>query len=280
MIERSVPVTAVRTHRWSRGRVAALTAVTVATLVGVTAGTVAASGAQGATRTSAPAAAPAAAPDLDGDTVHLPAPRPLPADRLGDVLMARRTVRSYGRDPVGLGELSTVLAHGLADVRANRVLDRRDELEWLRSHGTAFDLFVVNYSIEGLAPGVHRYDIREHRLTLVRSGDLRGQMCSILVGMRGPESAAFTLVLAADFAQYQWRYRHERALRHLYMSVGRSGQRLLVAALGLGLGTLPTPATRDADTCALLGLDPVTSTPLYTLTMGPCRATPPGGRDD
>jgi SagB-type dehydrogenase family enzyme len=185
--------------------------------------------------------------------------------------MARRTTRAYAPSPVRIADLSNVIAHGLDDVRTNRLLAKQDELEWLRSHGTAFDLYVVAYRVDDLTPGAYRYDFIDHTLQLVRPGDLRSEMSAILVGMRAPETAAFTLILAADFAQYQWRYRHERALRHLYMSAGRSGQRLLVAAQAYGLGTLPTPATRDAATCDLLRLDPRVSTPLYTLTMGPLK---------
>jgi nitroreductase len=94
-------------------------------------------------------------------------------------------------------------------------------------------------------------------------------MARILLGMRAPETAAWTLVIVSDFAQYQWRYRHERALRHLYMATGRIAQRILVVGHTYGLGSLPTPAMHDLDCCDLLGIDAETHAPVYSLTMGP-----------
>ena len=204
-----------------------------------------------------------------GDPIDLPAASPLPAAALGDVLMARRTVRGYAPVPVGTRTLGDVLHHGLSDVRAIRELDLDDELNLLRSHGTPFEFYVANYRTEGLAPGIYHYDIRRHTLTPVNPGDHRPRMAKILLGMRAPETAAWTLVIVSDFAQYQWRYRHERALRHLYMATGRIAQRLLVVGHTYGLGSLPTPAMHDLDCCDLLGIDAEAHTPVYSLTMGP-----------
>jgi len=220
------------------------------------------------------------APDDGGVDVALPPAGALRADAdLGAVLLARRTTRAYARRPVDAATLSSILAHGLADTRGNHGT-KSDELAWLRSHGSCFGVYVVAYGVDGLHPGVYRYDVVTHSVRLVHAGDLRADMCSILVGMRAPETASFTLVLTADFEKYQWRYRHERALRHLYMSVGRVAQRLLIVAQAHGLGSLPTPATRDSDTCALLRLDPVRTTPLYTLTMGPLGSGTPEDTHD
>ncbi|WP_405151158.1 SagB/ThcOx family dehydrogenase [Sphaerisporangium sp. NBC_01403] len=215
----------------------------------------------------------------EGARVPLPAPPAPPADRtFGRLLMARRTVRGYTPDPVGIDKLSGVLHHGLDDIRALRELPKDDPLNWLRSHGSPFDFYVVNYAAEGLDPGIYHYSLDEHVLTAVAHGDHRADMVKVLVGMRGPETAAWTLVMVADFQQYQWRYRHERALRHIYMAAGRIAQRLILVGFGFGLGSLPTPATRDQDTCDLLRLDPVRQTPVYTLTMGPAHLS--GDKDD
>jgi SagB-type dehydrogenase family enzyme len=206
---------------------------------------------------------------ITGDSVGLPAASPLPDKPLGDVLMARRTVRGYAPVPVGAQILGDVLHHGLCDVRAIRDLNFDDELNLLRSHGTPFEFYVANYRTEGLTPGIYHYRLQSHTLTPVNLGDHRPRLARILLGMRAPETAAWTLVVVGDFAQYQWRYRHERALRHLYMAAGRIAQRLIVVGHTYGLGSLPTPAMHDLDCCDLLGVDPETHTPVYSLTMGP-----------
>jgi SagB-type dehydrogenase family enzyme len=210
-----------------------------------------------------------------GPETALPGPLPLPTHfSLGDILMARRSVRLYLQRPVSTEILSSLLHYGLDDVRAGRTREIRDPLDYLQSHGVVFDVYLVIFRMSGLAPGVYRYDIPRHVLIQQREGDFQEEMKSILVGMKAPETATMTLFLTADFPQYQWRYRHERALRHVYMASGRLAQRLLLVGHAFGLGTLPTPATRDSETCALLQLDPTRQAPIYTLTMGPCSIDP------
>jgi SagB-type dehydrogenase family enzyme len=136
----------------------------------------------------------------------------------------------------------------------------------------AFDFHLVVFSVAGLEPGIYRYRVAEHDLVHQSHDELRARMRSVLIGMKAPQTASWTLLVSADFAQYQWRYRHERALRHIYMASGRIAQRVLLVGHAYGLGTLPTPATRDFPTIELLQLDPTRQAPIYTLTMGRQRA--------
>jgi nitroreductase len=71
-----------------------------------------------------------------------------------------------------------------------------------------------------------------------------------------------------DVSQYQWRYRHERALRNLYIESGNLFQRVLVVATALRLSGLPTPAFSDETVAALLNLNSVRQFPVYSLTFG------------
>ena len=129
-------------------------------------------------------------------------------------------------------------------------------------------MFVVVYNVEGLPPGVYSYDIAAESLRPRKAGLFRDEMRGLLVGMVAPRSANWTIVLTLNFPQYQWRYQHERALRNLYIASGRIGQRLIVAAMAQNIGTLPTPAMKDLEMSALLGLDAVRESPVYTLSMG------------
>lgn len=200
----------------------------------------------------------------------LPAPPALPNDcPLGILLITRRSVRAFAHDRLDETLLSAALYHGLDDVRRRRQSQFDDELDYLQTHGVAFDIYVIVYDVRGVQEGVFQYDLEHHELIAGEAGNHRDRMTRILCGLRSPETAAWTIVLAADFAQYQWRYRHERALRHLYMAAGRLGQRLILVSLAYGLGTVPTPATHDRELCELLRLDRDRQAPIYTLTTGP-----------
>ena len=204
-----------------------------------------------------------------GPTIALPEAQRLPDNvTLGTLLMNRRTIRTYVTSPAPLPVLSGILLHGLADVREKRNRPVRDELDYLQTHGVGFDFYLVIYSVAGLNPGVYRYDVANHTLVQQKTADLRAKMKSILIGMKSPETASWTFIITADFAQYQWRYRHERALRHLYMASGRVGQRMITVGSSYRFGTLPTPAMCDLNCCKLLDLDLSRQAPVYTLTMG------------
>lgn len=205
-----------------------------------------------------------------GQRRPLPNPTPLPKDiTLGKVLMERRSIRTYVPESVPGPILSAVLWFGLDRVRhARRSLAADDPFTYLISYGVAFDFYLVVYGTEGLEPGVYYYDILAHNLVEIRQGKYRQEMVHDLFGTVSPNTAGWTVVLVADFAQYIWRYRHGRALRNLYIESGRVVNSLLLAAAACGLGTLVTPAMRDRHMSALLAVDPMRQAPIYTATMG------------
>lgn len=204
-----------------------------------------------------------------GSAVPLgPSREPLPAMRVGDALTRRRTIRRYAPGSAELRDLSMILRRGLDPVRRARARSQQPgALNQLRSHGVAFDFYLVVYEVAGLVPGVYFYPLNEE-LLLVREGEFRDPMCEYLQRQPGPMSAAWTIVLCADLAQYMWLYRHERALRNLYIEAGRIGQYLVIAGVAAGIGTLPTPAQNDGGVSEILGLVPRRQIPVYTLTMG------------
>lgn len=208
----------------------------------------------------------------DGRTVDLGDPPP-PADRpLAEVLVRRRSGRTYAPGEVGIDRLSGLLWHALGHVRERRRTQSPDEpLSYLRSFGSAWDFYLCAYAVDGLEPGVYRYDVEPHRVIEVRRGDHRETMVNLLQGMASPRTAAWTLAMVADFPRYQWRYRHEHGLRRLYLESGIIAQELVVLAESYGLSSLVTPAQKDRGLLDLLDLDRIRYSPIYTVTSGPTK---------
>lgn len=205
----------------------------------------------------------------DGPRIALGAPAQPPEESISALLVARRTIRTYKRAPVQLDVLSGLLWHGLEDVRALRERESPDEpLSYLQSYGSGWAFYLCVYDVAGLDPGSYHYDVTGHQLVQVRPGDHREAMVTVLQGMRSPKTAAFTFGLVADFPVYQWRYRHDHALRRLYTEAGVIAQSLIVLGHGHGLGALVTPAQKDSEYLQLHGLDPDRYAPVYTITMG------------
>jgi SagB-type dehydrogenase family enzyme len=172
---------------------------------------------------------------------------------LGEVLAARRTRPRPTKRQLSLRDLSWILRNGFRLAR-NSVLKSsdyaNDPVRLLVSFGCAVDAYVVVYDVDGLEPGLYAYSITDHAISLVRAvadvPALREQMQRIMVGQPAPLTAAATVMLVADFARYQWRYRHERALRQLYVDSGHLLGYVLLAATALRKGTHISPATMDS----------------------------------
>jgi len=187
---------------------------------------------------------------------------------LGSLLVKRRTVRRYLLGEVPQSRLSGTLWWGLHRIRELRKVPRQDPTDYLLSHGVAFDFYVIVYAVRGVSPGIYFYDLKNHSLVQVRRGDVRKSMYNIIFKTPAILSANWTILIVADVLQYQWLYRHERALRNLYIEAGRVGQRLILTALAYGQGSLTTPAFRDEQLSKLLDLEPVRQVPIYSITAG------------
>jgi SagB-type dehydrogenase family enzyme len=207
-------------------------------------------------------------PEPDPSAVTLPDPDGWKAPSLGAVIAKRRSVGAFRSNTIDQEVLAALLHHGTSKMReCRRLSSSEDPQSLLISVGAAFDVYVLVYSVHGLAPGAYLYELEPNALSLKRPGNLRESVRAAFAGQPDPTNAAATVLLVADFDRYQWRYRHERALRNLYLESGRLMQPLILVATALGLQTGITPAIRDQLVGALLALDSENWQALHTLTV-------------
>ncbi|MCM3920655.1 SagB/ThcOx family dehydrogenase [Frankia sp. AiPs1] len=207
-------------------------------------------------------------PEPDPSAVSLQAVGDWDAPPLSAVLAKRRSVGAFRQSSVDRGALAALLYYGTSKIRAcRRAASAEKPSSLLISVGAAFDIYVLVYAVDGLISGVHRYHPETNTLSLVKAGNFREAAYVALAGQPAPKNAAATILLVADFARYQWRYRHERALRNLYLEAGRLMQPLILVATALGLQTGITPAVRDEEIADLLGENSENWQALHTLTV-------------
>jgi len=188
---------------------------------------------------------------------------------LSKLLTSRRTLRHFVPQPISRAIFASFLWKGLDKVRGSRRQQNEDKpLSLLISYGIAFDFYIVAYNVEGLEQGVYYYDCEAHSLTVLSGATTREKMREILQFQTASDTAGFTMLLVADTRQCQWRYRHERALRNLYIEAGRIGHELILAGMLFGLGSFPTPALSDKKVSEFLGLKMDQQIPIYSLTIG------------
>lgn len=169
---------------------------------------------------------------------------PLPAQggRLaGEVLSLRASVRRFTRDSVHPQQLGTMLycAH------------RADAERWVEEHraGCPLTYLALAWNVEGMGPGVYRYDAEEHALKFLEPAPSPQQTTELFLQ---DEFHAVPLVvwisgnLAAACSRHG-SFGH----RQLLLRAGASGHALWTAAMGMGLsgslisGLVPGAARRQ-----------------------------------
>lgn len=128
--------------------------------------------------------------------------------------------------------------------------------------------YFIIYNVEGIEPSVCAYDIRSQKLKLIREGQFNAEMSVNIQGLHTPKTAAFTLILVADFENLMQAMPYPRGLRNTYIEAGRLSQKIVISYLQYGVHSLVTPALRDRDVSKLLKLEERNSAPLYSITCG------------
>jgi SagB-type dehydrogenase family enzyme len=195
---------------------------------------------------------------------------PRPADRFGpslpEVVARRRSVREYADRPMALDQLSSLLAHsaGITDTRDPTLAFRA-----VPSSGALYpiELYLVIFNVEGLEPGAYHYGVEQHRLELLRSGDLRREVFQAALSQEMIWSASLVMVMTALFARVQWKYL-DRSYRYALLEAGHLGQNVYLAATALGLGPCGIGAYFDDDLNNLLGVDGYDEAAVYLMAVG------------
>lgn len=168
-------------------------------------------------------------------------------------------------------DLGAFLQNALGFMRRNYLPNKKDEIEKsnvMDTFGRPFRIYIINYGIKDLEQGIYLYDLIEHGLSVERTGDFRDIVVDCLIGHKSSKNSAFSLAIVADLKIWQWYYRHERALRNLYIDAGILMQSLLLNATVFGLRTHITPASHDSLFEDLLDLETIDEQVFYTLTVG------------
>ena len=199
----------------------------------------------------------------------------LPPPRLGgeftDVLLARRTWRSFSRRALDLGSLATLLG---ITWRVQGWMDfgslGKGALKTSPSGGArhVLEAYVLVRRVRGLAPGLYHYEAGRHRLALVRRGLKRGQIAAYLPTQWWYGAASAVVLMTAVFPRSQWKYGFPRAYRTVLIEAGHFCQTFLLVATWLGLAPFCSMALADSAIERDLGVDGVTESVLYAAGVG------------
>jgi len=174
-------------------------------------------------------------------------PDPDKSTPLAQIILKRRSTRKYVAKPLRIEELSQILwaTYGLLDKR-RRVVP---------SAGATYpvEVYVFVKSIEGLKPGIYKYDEYRHALVLIKEGDYSRELASACLDQEWVYSAPVNVVLVA-FYERTTRWYGDRGFRYIYMEAGHIGQNIYLMCTEMNLGTVAIGAFYDEEIKRIIGL--------------------------
>lgn len=193
------------------------------------------------------------------DSLQLPPPRTDGA--LERALTGRHSLREFSSRALTLAQAGQLLWAGQGRIAG-------DDHRTAPSAGARYplSLLLVAGNVEGLAPGVYRYESGAHRLARLHAGDVRAALAEAALDQAWVASAPAIIAVAASERRTTQQY-GPRGVRYVHIEVGHAAQNILLQATALGLGGTPVGAFSDAAVAKRLQLSP-DEQPLYLLPVG------------
>jgi SagB-type dehydrogenase family enzyme len=194
-------------------------------------------------------------------------PPSLGSTTLRDALALRRSVRTYGDEPVSLGELASLLhaAYGVTGA----IDGTAQQLRAIPSAGALYplELYVAAGRVDGLEEAMYHYDPLAHVLERLRPVAFADE-----VGFLSPypevlRASAAVVVATGVFWRSRFKY-GARAYRFALLEAGHLGQSLLLAATAVGLAAVPLGGFYDRLVDAFVDVDGIHEASLYLFPLG------------
>jgi SagB-type dehydrogenase family enzyme len=204
-----------------------------------------------------------------GMRIPLPAPQALDLGSMtvGEVIEARRSLRTYAEEPLSLEEVSFLLwcCQGVKPESTDKYTLRTVPSAGARH---AFETLLLVNRVDGLEACLYQYDAAEHGLIQWESSaDIAERLAAACLNQRMVHNSAVTFIWLAERTRMAWRY-GERGLRYLFLDAGHVCQNLYLAAESIAAGTCAIGAFGDDEINQLLGLDGSDRFVVYLASVG------------
>ena len=198
----------------------------------------------------------------------LPSPFDGKNSDLLNLMAKRRSNRTNSGHELTNDELSSCLFAGLGITSYVETPTGDLPLSMTPSGGARnpFEAFVILNRGAELAPGVYHYSGSEHSLQKLESA-VPEQLHQYLANQEWTKDMAAVIVLVAVLERTMWKYSDANAYRVVLIEAGHIAQNIMIAATGLGLCACPTAALAHGPLSQHLGLEALTHTPIYALTL-------------
>jgi len=207
----------------------------------------------------------------DAPFVELPRSRSqIDAATVGAALYKRRTCRKFTNRVIELPRFAELMQHVFS---ANEWPLGRMGMHLRRTTPSGggrhpVEAYAVIRHVEGIPPGLYHYSVRRHGLEQIKAGDFGDTLCHLGHRQSGLDNVSAALFYTARWDRHIWKYRYARSYRMVMFDIAHLVQTTLVAATALDLRSFLTPALRDTEAAAFLGLDDLEESPIYVTSLG------------
>lgn len=206
-----------------------------------------------------------------GREIRLPKPETPRGVDASEILLTRRSIRSFKDTPISLGVLSTLLylAFGVTGWEEGVYGYKLYPLRSFPSAGALqpVEVYVsVNKAVE-LQQGIYRYIFTNHSLDPLRLGDYSKILAEIALDQDHVAAAPITIILTIFWARSAWKY-GSRGYKYSLLDAGFAGENLYIASKILGLGTCAVGAFFEEELCDLLKIDCLSEIPVIIMPVG------------
>jgi len=197
--------------------------------------------------------------------IALPGPPELGMS-LSSAIKNRRSRRELSDEEISLSELSALAyyAFGITGEYYGQPLRAAP------SAGALYptELIVAVHGVEGLEPGLYRYDPERHCLVFYRKGSVRRALAPISLNQAHAGRGACAMIISSKVRRTMGKY-GQRGYRYAMIDAGAVCENIYLAAEALGLGTVAIGAFGDRALANLLGLED-DELPLLIMPVGKC----------
>ncbi|MDG6218901.1 MAG: SagB/ThcOx family dehydrogenase [Candidatus Thermoplasmatota archaeon] len=182
-----------------------------------------------------------------------------------DILHHRKSIREYENKPLTMDQLSFLL---WASTGLQRI-EMGYEFRTAPSAGALYPIetYVIINNIETITPGIYHYNIRNHRLEQLRSGDFGEEITKAALHQRMCALASVVFIWTAIFNRSKCKY-GQRAYRYIYLDSGHIAENLALAATSLQLGCCHIAAMFDDEVNQLINVDGIRESAIYLSVVG------------
>lgn len=202
---------------------------------------------------------------MDKTKIPLPDPKSLSEESFMDIIQHRKSIREYKNKALTMDQLSFLLW-------ASTGLQRIENGYAYRTAPSAgalypIETYVIINNIETITPGIYHYNIRDHHLERLRSGDFGEEIAKAALHQQMCALASVVFIWTAIFNRSKWKY-GQRAYRYIYLDAGHIAENLALAATSLQLGCCHIAAMFDDEVNQLISVDGIRESAIYLSVVG------------